>query len=461
MKNHFLLLLLSVLLFSCSTSKKVEKPTESYLPDTVSLPPSFITIPIETSVADLEKILNKQISGLIYEDNSLDDNGGDNLMVKAWKLGDIRLNLNDNVLSYSVPLKLWIKAGWKISKFGFEVSDYREVDAAIALKFKSTITLNPDWTVKSVTVADGYEWISSPVLKVGPVDVPITFIANLILKANQAKLSAAIDKSVKENISLKSYISAAWDALQQPRKVNDTYNMWVKVMPEAILSNPLSGKDGKILHTVSIKAVTQAFVGEEPAKSPKTSLPALSIQNKIPSEFSINMYTELPFPKINEFAREYMLGQIFTEGKYSIKVENIDLYGSNDKLVIHLVLSGSYKGDLYLEGLPFYNAEIQAIQLKNLDYHVKTKDILIKSAAWIFKSKMLNTLSQNISLPMGEQLKAARTMTESNFKDNILAEGVFLNAKLKDFDILDIGLSKESMRCLVGINGRLSLSIRP
>jgi hypothetical protein len=310
-------------------------------------------------------------------------------------------------------------------------------------------------------VADGYEWISSPILKVGPVDVPITFIANLILKANQAKLSAAIDKSVKENISLKSYISAAWDALQQPRKVNDTYNMWVKVTPQAVISNPLSGKDGKILHTVSIKAVTQAFVGEEPAKSPTVALPALSIQNKIPSEFSVNMYTELPFPKINEFAREYMLGQIFTEGKYSIKVENIDLYGSNDKLVIHLVLSGSYKGDLYLEGLPFYNAEIQAIQLKNLDYHVKTKDILIKSAAWIFKSKMLNTLSQNISLPMGEQLKAARTMTESNFKDNILAEGVFLNAKLKDFDILDIGLSKESMRCLVGINGRLSLSIRP
>jgi hypothetical protein len=62
---------------------------------------------------------------------------------------------------------------------------------------------------------------------------------------------------------------------------------------------------------------------------------------------------------------------------------------------------------------------------------------------------------------MGEQLKAARTMTESNFKENMLAEGVFLNAKLKDFDILDIGLNKESLRCLVGINGRLSLSIRP
>ena len=126
---------------------------------------------------------------MIYEDNSLDNNGGYNLMYKAWKKEDIKIAFNNDLLTYRVPLKLWIKAGWKIEKFGYSISDYREINAEIALKFHTKLTLNPDWSITTQTVSDGYEWLSSPVLKMWPVDVPITYIANLILDYNQKTIS--------------------------------------------------------------------------------------------------------------------------------------------------------------------------------------------------------------------------------------------------------------------------------
>jgi len=454
-------LLLISLVFSSCRSAKIQKPVEHYLKLNDSLSPSYITIPIETPVADLEKMLNKQISGLVYADTSLDNNGGDNLMVKAWKQENIKISLNNNVLSYTVPLKLWIKAGWKISKFGFEVGDFREMNAAISLKFKSTITLNSDWSLNTNTVSDGFDWISTPVLKIGPIDVPITYIANLILKANQTKLTTAIDKGFMDNVNLRSYMLDSWNALQEPRKVNDTYNLWVKIIPQGILTTPISGKNGKLIHTISIKSTTQAFVGAPPDKGPILPLPKLTIQNQIPSDFQVNLWTELPFVKANELATGYLQGKTFTEGKRSVTINHISLYGEGEKLVIYLILTGSYQGELYLEGTPVYNATKQAIELSGLDYHVSTKQFIVKSASWLFKSTLINMVSQNLAFPIADELKEAKALTESNMKDYQLAEGVLLNARLKDLDILDIGIRKESIHLLVGINGKLNLSIRP
>ena len=165
-------------LASCRTTLPVG-PAESYHDSIPQAKPSLINIPVEMRLTSLENLLNKQLTGIIYEDSILAD---DNLAIKAWKKENIKLGFDKGQFVYRVPLKLWIKAGWKIEKFGISLSDYREVNAEIALKFKTAVAINKDWTLVTQTVSDGYEWLSSPVLKIGPVNLPITFIADLIIK---------------------------------------------------------------------------------------------------------------------------------------------------------------------------------------------------------------------------------------------------------------------------------------
>ena len=67
------------------------------------------------------------MSGLIDQDDNLKYENN-TLMIKAWKLEDFTISINKNILTYRIPLKLWIKYNFSIEKFGFKVSDSREIN---------------------------------------------------------------------------------------------------------------------------------------------------------------------------------------------------------------------------------------------------------------------------------------------------------------------------------------------
>lgn len=443
---------ISLLLGGCATIKP-ERPAEQYNPANIPLESSFISIPLEINVSELEKMLNDNLKGLIYEDNDLSDN----LAVKAWKKEDFRLSINENVISYRVPLKLWIKAGYKINKFGLNVSDYKEFNAEIALKFKSSLSYNPDWTISSTTTSDGYEWISKPSVKIGMVDVPITMIADVLLKSNQKTINKQIDLGIKENLDTRKYISEAWKSLQKPIKVNDEYNIWLKVTPQEIQTTPLKGTAGIIRQQISIKSITEAQLGSEPLASNPVPLGKLEIKPKLPEGFLINLSVDIPFTKANEFAKAYLKDKAFQQGKYTLLIKDADIYGNNDHMVVHLIVEGSLKGDLYLTAIPVYNEEKQSIQVTDVDFDIKTRNILAKSGSWLLKSYLLKMIEKNLEFPMAEQLESSRKLLQDNIKSVPLIGNIYLDGNIETLKLGNIHLRPDGIRSLVKLGGQVRI----
>lgn len=79
------------LLISCGTTKKIEAlkptPTENK-PMVYKNKTSFIPLPVEVTLADVQKQINKNLKGLIYEDDNIDD---DKVKMKIWKTDAIQL----------------------------------------------------------------------------------------------------------------------------------------------------------------------------------------------------------------------------------------------------------------------------------------------------------------------------------------------------------------------------------
>jgi hypothetical protein len=459
MDKIYLFAVLLVFFTSCSVIKP-EKPMETYPEVTLPKAVSVINIPMELKVPELEKLLNNQVKGLLYEDNSLEDNGGDNLMVKAWKKEDIHIAVEDNVLSYRVPLKLWIKAGWKVEKFGLSLSDYREVNAEIALKFKTGITLNNDWSLTTETTSDGYEWLSTPVVKIGPVDVSVKTLANVILKSYQKTINKEIDKAIAGNLDLKKEIGSLLQTLQKPMKVNDEYNLWLTVSPQEVYSTPLSGKAGIIRHTLGIKSVIEASVGKEPSVNPLKTLPKMSLLNKPEEDFLINLSAGLSYDKVNELASQYLKGKTFTQGKYQLLINAIDIYGRDNKFIIHLNVAGSLKGDLYFTGIPYYNDSTTSLEVRDLDYDLKTRNALVKTGSWLFHGTLTRMIEKNMVFPMQDQLKAAQELLEKNINDYKLGEGFYLNGNMKELSIGDIRLTREAIQAQVLLKGKVRVIMK-
>ncbi len=86
-KITFLLVL--SLFSSCATTSKITalKPEpDDASPLVYENTPSFINIPIAIKLKDIENQTNKFMTGLIFEDNKIED---DDIEMKIWKLAPI------------------------------------------------------------------------------------------------------------------------------------------------------------------------------------------------------------------------------------------------------------------------------------------------------------------------------------------------------------------------------------
>lgn len=448
---------LLLLTASCATVK-IEKPAESYLRDAVRPQPSIIGFTAEARLADIQAELNRSFSGLVYEDNSLDDNGGDNLMVKAWKQGDIQLTMRDNTIIYRVPLRLWIKAGFKTTRLGITLSDYREASGALALMFRTAVSLNSDWTLSTQTETTGYEWLTEPVVKVAGINVPVKFVADLILQKNLRTLSSAIDESVKEYLDLKPYALEAWKSLNQPLILNEEYRVWLSMQTSGFFATPIMAKDGVIRIRTGLQAVIETQVGEKPAAGPPGPLPRLKIGDEAGERVVINASVDIPFAEINRQASQYLSGQTFTQGKRSVKVEAVSIYGSNGKMVAEAKLSGSFRSTVYFKGIPAFDATDSTLMLRDFDFDLATRNVLVKSAAWLYQGGFRNMIARQMVWPMASEIRMIFGEANRQLKNYRLADGVFLRGQLERLSVDDILLTPDGVRPYLSAEGKINVN---
>jgi len=447
--------------FGCKTAQiQTEKPAEAYQSFVFKPKPSTINLPVEMDINNIETMLNAKLQGLIYENAAMKDADGVNLSVKAWKKDNFKLGLNNNELSYRIPLKLWIKTCPQTHVLGFSLSaGCQELNAEIALKYHTQFSINKDWSISTTTTSDGYEWISSPVLKIGPVNLNIKFVADLILKANKNKINTEIDKAISKNLDVKHYAQQAWDMMQSPMQVSEQYNVWLKITPQELSTLPLSGKNGKIHHNIGIKALTECYVGKEPPTDSSSTLPNLKIVNKLDEGFSINLMSDIPFTTVDSLAKQFLVGKTFTSGKRAITINDMKLYANNDNMVVEATVSGSIKGKLYFMGKPYYDAEKSAIAIRNLDFELKTKNALLKTADWIAHGTIAKMIGEKMVFPLKDNIDQIKQQIQQNITNKEVVDNVIINGNLDDITIDEILMTPESIKLPIIFKGKLSVNL--
>ena len=96
----------TLLFSSCKSSVQPEKPSAEARTFNYKKEISQLNIPIEVSLSELEKKVNRQIGTTLYKDDSFTNNNNDGMKVEITKRGSIRLSSSSNVLHYSVPLSI-------------------------------------------------------------------------------------------------------------------------------------------------------------------------------------------------------------------------------------------------------------------------------------------------------------------------------------------------------------------
>ena len=185
--------ILSIAIFSCSTSKKIEalKPEPSNnAPIVYSNKTSLISMPMEVSIKEVEYQLNKNVKGLIYADTILND---DKTEMKIWKTSDIKLLEKNGEIVSIIPLKIWAKLKYGTDFMG--LNDTREINltGTITLSSKANFA---NWKLNTTSKIEDFEWSESPSILVAGKNMPITYIINPTLSMFKGKIAKMIDEAI-------------------------------------------------------------------------------------------------------------------------------------------------------------------------------------------------------------------------------------------------------------------------
>lgn len=444
-----------LLLFGCKTTK-IEAPQETYQPAQILPLTSSLNIPIEIDINLLKNLLNENFAGLLYEDNNLDD---DNLMIKAWKVRNFEIKFENDAFVYTVPVKLWLKVRWKFEHFGVNISDEKELEGQIALHFKTKFSINKDWQVISQTTTESYEWISKPILKIGTFNMPITVIANRLIESNKKTLNKEIDLAIKQNVLLYENIAEWWNVLQEPFKVSDEYQTWLRFTPLELSSAPIKSYGKYVVLPISLYSTVETFMGKPPIEKKNKLIPPHKAISNIENLTQINMLTQIDYPTIDSLAKISLIGQHFSEGKYFVKVVDLHVYGQNNKMVMGVDLKGSFNGTVYFTGIPYFDSISSSIKLKDFDFDLRTTNVLLKSFKWMYKDTFKRMIASKMVFPMSDLLSEIKDNVQPALNNIELHDNIKASCWLDDIKINEIYLVEQGLTISVQLKGKMKVLV--
>ena len=119
---------------------------------------------------------------------------------------------------------------------------------------------------------------------------------------------------------------------------------------------------------------------------------------------------------------------------------------------------GVKKGAVYLSGTPVLDTLTQKISLKDLDFDIQTKSVLLKTAKWMFNKRILDELEKSTVFELKDLLNESKSNIVSAINTEI-TKGVKMSGAVRKISLKEIYLDKNSMLLRSGVSGTLKIKI--
>jgi len=107
-------------------------------------------------------------------------------------------------------------------------------------------------------------------------------------------------------------------------------------------------------------------------------------------------------------------------------------------LSLNVTVSGSFDGDIVLLGVPYYDSFNKMLRVKDIDFELRTSNVLHKAAAWIMKGKIKNELGKAMEFPLKDKLKEAQDEIDRQVYKYYNPYNMNVIAKMGDIDISEV-----------------------
>lgn len=459
----FLLLILFIILVSsCTTTNKIAalKPEpDDATPLVYENKPSYINLPISVKLKDVETQTNSLLNGLIYEDNSIED---DAIEMKIWKLAPITIK-TDNVANGQkiitiLPLKAIVKYRLGTKKMGVEMYNTKEFNLNGVVTLISSVSLT-NWKMNAKTDLQSLDWKESPTMSVFGKNVPITYLINPAISLFKSKIEKKIDDAIAKSMDFKPNVLYALEKLCVPFQMSDTYESWLRVVPSEIYTTNVKLKNDTFILDMGMKCTLETLIGRQPESKFNASKIVLKTVTKIPQDITANIVAISTYQEASKLMTKNFKGQEFASGSKKIKVQNVAIWHKNGKMIIALEMLGSVNGTIYLTGFPQYNEKTKEVFFDQLDYVLDTKNKLMRTANWLAQGLILQKIQQSCRYSIQPNLEEGQKNITTYLKNYSPLPGVFVNGKIETIQFQKIQLTNQAIIAFLSIKGAMNVAV--
>ncbi len=269
------------------------------------------------------------------------------------------------------------------------------------------------------------------------------------LKSMQSKMDEDI-----ESIEVKSKIEKAWKELQQS----------IPISPYGFLQlNPLSFSTTDLRYEgetakFSLSLFFSPIITTE--QKPKSYQPLTEmIPNDRLEGFSILADAAASYDSLSSILTNEFKDDVISIKGREIVVRNLKVIGcQSNRLVLRLEFDGYRKGRVYLVCTPEMDIDQQVLTLNNIDFELKTKAFLLKSAEWLLSNRIRNEIAKKAKIDMSENLNSLLTTLESKLNGS-LAPGVNVHSQLDQLRLNSLVLGETHLYIRTKLSGKVKIAI--
>ena len=142
-----------------------------------------------------------------------------------------------------------------------------------------------------------------------------------------------------------------------------------------------------------------------------------------------------------------------------IQIDKVVLLGpQKERLVLAVDFSGTKRGRVFLIVTPYID-EQQHLKIKDVDYDIQTKSVLLHSAQWILDSKLKELMVSGFDIDLNPIMNETKVAIEQQMNGEI-SKGVWLTTVINSLTVHDLLLSEDHISIDLELIGSLKLKIK-
>jgi hypothetical protein len=297
----------------------------------------------------------------------------------------------------------------------------------------------------------------------------VRHVVNLVKNELRPKMTNTTEAP---EIHSESHIKDFWSVIQNTIFLDK--GAWLLIRPQALSVGWMKGdsqQPTKAHAVLEMTANPEIIFGPKPFTTPAT-MPPLGKFVRGPDTFQAISNTRISYQEANQFLRDprmKLIGMVLPGmGDQKVVLQGLRFYGSGGKVIVEVKLRYNpllinlggkpAKLTVYLQGTPRYLPKERVFELTDLDYDIKSGDLMVQVADWLFKSDFKNQLRHIARLPIGPKMDLMKAKVDIALNRSL---GPFarLSTQVKSFKVIDGFADNEGVVARLFIQGTSALQV--